>query len=169
LITLIRNLHSCVVPCPRLLGRLPFPCNKTTSDFIAVHYCRGADISLSSRMYTLNGKLATCILFCTSSRSVNPKLQESNTLRPAIYSSPSLLQSLHEPPRFPTRRVDRIILRCCYTLLTALTARQNCQQCVLHYICHRGIATSHYRVNYRANIIGYDCRPIIPLSPDAIV
>jgi hypothetical protein len=36
----MRNVHSCV-PCPRLLGRLPFSCNKTTSDFIAVHYCRG--------------------------------------------------------------------------------------------------------------------------------
>jgi len=29
--------------------------------------------------------------------------------------------------------------------------------------------TSHYRVNYRAKTIGYDCFPIVRLSPDAIV
>jgi hypothetical protein len=163
----MRNLHSCV-PCPRLLGRLPFPCNKTTSDFIAVHYMQGRGHQLViAYVHALIGKLATCILFCTSSRSVGPNLQESNTLRPAIYFSPSLLQSLYAPPRFPTRRIDHIILRCCYTLLTALTARQNCQQCVLHYIRHRSTATSHYRVNYRANTIGYDCLPIVSRSPDA--
>jgi len=29
--------------------------------------------------------------------------------------------------------------------------------------------TSHYRVNYRAKTIGYDCFPIVRLSTDAIV
>jgi hypothetical protein len=118
-------------------------------------------------MNTLNGKLAICILLCTSSQSVDPQLQESNTVRPATYTPPVTAACISPLSHSPY--TNRVILRCCYTLLTALTARQIYQQCVLHYVCHRShvalsseLSGKYYPIRLSSQILqtGVWSRPI---------